>query len=168
MFYREIAPFSTIDRGFRYTKTRRFASVFVYNYTLNKFITLRVGYVRSFAFGNRYHLPYLGFRVGKLDGINLSVQFPRSVSVNIPIEKYIKASAYTKPQGGLYTMANTDSIYYLNDDKRINFGRYEFLSGLRLDILPSKLFSFYFSAGVTNQNYIGFFSDSYNKKTGFI
>ena len=166
LFYGELTPFSTKDQKYRYTRTGRFASMFVYNCAVNKYFTFRVGYVRSFAFGNRYHLPYLGIRVGKLDGINMSIQFPRSISVIVPLGKYFKASVYTKPQGGLYTMANTDSIYYLNNDKRINFGRYEFLSGFRLDVFPSKLMSVYLSGGITNQNYIGFFSDSYNKKAG--
>jgi hypothetical protein len=164
LFYGELTPFTTRDQKYRYTRTGRFASMFVYNCAVNKYFTFRVGYVRSFAFGNRYHLPYLGIRVGKLDGVNMSIQFPRSVSINVPIGQYFKASLYTRPQGGLYTMANTDTLYYLNNDKRINFGRYEFLSGLRLDVFPSKLVSFYLSGGVTNQNYIGFFSDSYNKK----
>ena len=122
--------------------------------------------MRSFAFGNRYHLPYLGVRVGKLDGVNVSIQFPRSVSINVPIGKYFKASIYTKPQGGLYTMANTDSLYYLNNDKRINFGRYEFLSGFRLDVFPTNYFGFYLSGGFSNQNHIGFYSDSYNRRAG--
>lgn len=160
----EGAPFVTKDNGYRYTRASRFASSIIYNYTLNQYFSFRVGYTRSFVFGNRNHLPYLGIRVGKLDGVNLSVQFPRSITFNVPIGKYIKTSLYTKPQGGLYTMANTDTIYYLNNDRRVNFGRYEFLSGLRLDVLPSSFFNFYVSTGLTAQNYIGFYSDSYNRK----
>jgi hypothetical protein len=166
LFFFEVSPFTTKDRGYRYTRTGRMASMFVYNCTVNKFFSFRVGYVRSFAFGNRYHLPYLGVRVGKLDGVNVSIQFPRSVSINVPIGRYFKASIYTKPQGGLYTMANTDSLYYLNNDKRINFGRYEFLSGFRLDVFPTNYFGFYLCGGISNQNHIGFYSDSYNRRAG--
>lgn len=163
IFFAELAPFTTKDNGYRYTRQSRFASTFIYNYIPSPYFSFRVGYTRSFLFGNRKHLPYVGIRVGKLDGVNFSVQFPRSIAFNVPIGKYIKTSLYTKPQGGVYTMANTDTIYYLNNDRRINFGRYEFLHGLRMDVLPSSNFNFYVSGGLTTQNYIGFYSDTYNK-----
>jgi hypothetical protein len=114
-------------------------------------------------YGNRFNLPYVGIRIGKLDGVNLSIQFPRSVSFNIPIGRHIKTSLYTKAQGGMYSFANTDSIYYLNNDKSLNFGRYEFVGGTRLDILPSRFFNFYLSTGLTTQNNIVLFSESFNK-----
>jgi len=92
------------------------------------------------------------------------VQFPRSISFNVPIGKYVRTSLYTKPQGGMYSFANSDSIYYLNNDKSLNFGRYEFLGAARIDILPTSFFSFYISSGFTTQNYISFYSETYNKK----
>lgn len=164
IFYAEFAPFRTKDNGYRYTRQSRFATTLLYNCTVNKYFSFRLGYTRSFVLGNRYHLPYIGLRVGKLDGVNFSVQFPRSISFNVPIGRYVKTSLYTKPQGGVYTFANTDTIYYLNNDKKLNFGRYEFLSGLRVDIMPSNYFNFYLSGGFTTQNYIGFYSETFNKK----
>lgn len=163
IFYAEFSPFTTQDRGYAYTMRYRIASTLVYNYTLNKYFSFRAGYSRSFIFGNRLDLPYLGIRVGRLDGVNLSIQFPRSVSFNVPIGKYVKTSLYTKPQGGMYSLANTDSIYYLNNDKSLNFGRYEFLGGMRIDVLPSRFFNFYLSAGLTTQNNIFLFSETYNR-----
>lgn len=163
LFYGEISPFVTRDRGYRYTRTSRLSTTFLYNCMVNKNFSFRIGYTRTFILGNRYHLPYIGLRVGKLDKVNFSIQFPRSITFNVPIGRYVKTSLYTRPQGGVYTMANTDTIYYLNNDKRINFGRYEFLSGLRVDVYPTHLFNFYLSAGITTQNYIGFYSDSFNK-----
>ncbi len=163
IFYAEFTPFMTEDRGYTYTQRYRIASTLVYNYTLNEYFSFRVGYSRSFVFGNRLDLPYVGIRVGKLDGINLSIQFPRSVSFNVPIGKYVKTSLYTKPQGGMYSFANTDSIYYLNNDKSLNFGRYEFLGGMRVDVFPCQYFNFYLSSGLTTQNNIVLFSETYNK-----
>ncbi len=164
IFYVEFTPFMTQDNGYSYTQKYRFASTLLYNCTVSKFFSFRVGYTRSFMFGNRYHLPYIGFRIGKMDGVNFSVQFPRSITFNVPIGRYVKTSLYTKPQGGLYSFANNESIYYLNNDKNINFGRYEFLGGLRVDILPSKWFNFYLSSGFTTQNYIGFYSETFNRR----
>ena len=108
-------------------------------------------------------MPYVGFRVGKLDGVNFSLQFPRSISFNIPIGKYVKTSLYTKPHGGVYSFANTDSIYYLNKDKNLNYGRREFLTGLRIDVLPSPYFNFYISSGFITQNNISLYSETFNK-----
>lgn len=163
IFYAEFSPFMTQDNGYNYTQRYRIASTLIYNFTVNKYFSFRVGYARSFTYGNRLNLPYIGIRVGKLDGVNLSVQFPRSISFNVPIGKYVRTSLYTKPQGGMYSFANSDSIYYLNNDKNLTFGRYEFLGGMRIDILPSRFFSFYLSSGLTTQNNINFYSESFNK-----
>lgn len=164
ILYAEFSPFVTQDNGYSYTKRTRIASALIYNFTVNKYFSFRLGYARSFTFGNRFNLPYVGIRVGKLDGVNFSVQFPRSISFNVPIGKYVKTSLYTKPQGGMYSFANSDSIYYLNNDKSLNFGRYEFLGGARIDILPSRFFSFYLSSGLTTQNTINFYSETFNKR----
>lgn len=163
ILYTEFSPFVTQDNGYTYTQRYRIAYTLVYNFTLNKYFSFRAGYSRSFIYGNRFDLPYLGIRIGKFDGVNLSVQFPRIISLNVPIGRYFKTSIYTKPQGGMYSFANTDSIYYLNNDKNLNFGRYEFLGGMRLDVLPSKFFNFYLSGGLTTQNNIVMFSETYNK-----
>ncbi len=162
IFFVDIAPFVTQDNGFAYTRTYRLASTFVYNYSANEYFCFRAGFTRSFLWGNRFNFPYVGIRVGKLDKVNFSVQFPRGASLNFPIGKYVRSSFYTKVQGGLYSFANTDSIQVgnLNDNKKLFFGRNEFLSGWRMDILPSKYFSAYLSTGFTTQNYISFSSSA--------
>lgn len=160
IFFVELSPFVTRDRGYAYTKTYRLASTVLYNFTANEYFSFRVGYTRSFLWGNRYQLPYIGIRVGKLDKINFSIQFPRGVTFVVPIGKYVRTSLYTKPQGGLYTFANTDSLRIgnINDNDKLYFGRYEFLSGLRLDLQPSNFFNFYLSSGFTTRNKIAFYS----------
>lgn len=163
VFFVEFSPFMTQDNGYSYTQTYRLATSAIYNCTVNKYFSFRLGYTRSYALGNRYHLPYIGFRVGKLDGVNFSLQFPRSISFNIPMGKYVKTSLYTKPQGGVYSFANTDSIYYLNKDKNLNYGRREFLTGLRIDVLPSPYFNFYINSGFITQNNISLYSETFNK-----
>lgn len=163
LFYAEFTPFVTQDNGYQYTRRLRMSSTLIYNFTANQYFSFRAGYSRSFLYGNRLNLPYVGIRVGKLDGVNLSIQFPRSVSFNIPIGKYVKTSLYTKGQGGVYSFANTDSVYYLNNDKSLNFGRYEFIGGTRIDVFPSRFFNFYLSTGLTTQNTIVLFSETYNK-----
>ena len=163
LFFSDFSLVQTKDRGYNNTKRIRTAFSFIYNYTVNKSMGLRLGFTRTFLFGNRFFLPYIGLRFGKIDAVNFSIQFPRIVSLNIPIGRYIKTSIYTKPQGGLFSMANTDSLYYVNNDKNINFGRYEFLLGTRIDINPSKLFGVYVGAGISTQNRLNMYSETYNR-----
>ncbi len=159
IFFVELAPFVTKDVGYRYTRTYRLATTVLYDCSVNDYFSFRLGFTRSFMWGNRFQLPYIGIRVGKLDKINFSIQFPRSITFNVPVGRYVRASLFTKPQGGLYSFANVDSLRVgnPNDDKKLYFGRYEFLSGARVDVLPSKHFSFYVSSGLTTSNYVALF-----------
>ena len=163
VFFTDFSPFVTQDNGYTYTQRFRTAFSFIYNYTANENFNFRLGVTRSFTFGNRLILPYVGLRFGKVNGVNFNVQFPRSISFNFPMGKYLRTSLYTKPQGGVYSFANNDSLYYLNNDKTINFGRYEYLIGSRLDIFPSKSIGIYLGAGISTQNGISMFSETYNK-----
>jgi hypothetical protein len=81
------------------------------------------------------------------------------MALNVPIGNHIRTSLYTKPQGGLYTFANTDSLEIgnINENQKLYFGRYEFLSGLRIDVQPSNYFNFYVSGGLTTKNKILFY-----------
>lgn len=150
----ETAPFLSQDRGYAYTQTLRMASTVLYNYSATDYLGLRVGYTRTFLWGNRYHLPFIGVRVGRIDKVNLSIQFPRSITFSLPVSANFKVSLYTKPVGGLYTFANVDSIPIgsFTTNQTLYFGRYEFLSGFRADISPSKNFNFYLSLGSTTKN----------------
>lgn len=158
ILFAEFSPYSIKDAGYSYTRTLRFASTFVYNYAANPSFSFRLGYTRTLLFGNRYTLPYIGFRIGKLDGINFSIQFPRAISFNLPIGQYIHASIFTRPQGGLYTFANVDSLKIgdFNNNQKLYFGRYEFLHGLRVDVEPNTFLNFYLSGGFTTNNQILF------------
>ncbi len=159
LFFLEIAPFITQDRGYRNTTKLRMSTTLLYNCSVNEYFAFRVGFTRSFLYGNLFNLPYIGIRVGKLDKVNFSIQFPRSITLNIPAGKYIRTSLYAKPQGGFYTFANTDSIKLgsIYENKTLYFGRSEFLLGTRIDVLPSKHFDIYLSGGLTTQNRIQFF-----------
>lgn len=158
IFFAELSPFSTKDVGYSYTKTTRFANTFIYNYTANDYFSFRIGYTRLFFLGNRYSLPYVGVRMGKLDQINLSIQFPRAITLTVPMGTKVKASLFTRPQGGLYTFANSDSLQIgnINNNRQLYFGRYEFLSGARVDIRASNSFNIYLSSGFTTRNKILF------------
>jgi hypothetical protein len=159
----DFSPFVTQDNGYNFTKRYRSAYSIIYNYTSNKNASIRVGLTRTFTFGNRFFIPYVGLRLGNVNGFNFNIQFPRSMSINFPIGKNVRTSIYAKPQGGVYSFANTDELYYLNNDRNINFGRYEYLLGSRFDFNSNKLIGFYLGAGISSQNGISLFSETYNK-----
>jgi hypothetical protein len=162
-WFLDFSPFVTQDNGYNYTKRYRAAYSIIYNYTYNKNASIRVGLTRTFTFGNRFFIPYVGLRLGSSNGFNFNFQFPRSISINFPIGKNVRTSIYAKPQGGVYSFANTDELYYLNNDRNINFGRYEYLLGSRFDFHSNKLIGFYLGAGISSQNGISLFSETYNK-----
>jgi hypothetical protein len=82
---------------------------------------------------------------------------------------------YSKPQGGVFSFSNRDTVYdnryYKNTnitaDKVIQFGRYELLTGLRMDVVPCRWFNFYLSTGFSTKNGIAFYSNGFNKGRKF-
>ncbi len=170
IFFADFSPFSTIDRGYQETRITRLASLFLWSYTFSSQFNLRLGLTKSFMWGNRYYLPYIGFRIGALNKVNFSLQFPRVMSLNIPIHSKFQVSLFTKPQGGVFTISNKDTIYaaFLNQNKLVYLGRYEFLGGLRVDVKPVKFLSLYVSLGSSINNYLGLYSLSFNRSRNFI
>jgi hypothetical protein len=129
--------------------------------------SFRVGVTRTFVLANRRQLPYIGVRFGRLDKTYLSIQFPRNVTLSFPFGRYLRGSIYFKPMGGLFNMANNDSIYTKNNDKTILYGRYELISGFRLDANFNKHISVFASAGFTGVKYLAFYSETENKNNRF-
>lgn len=165
IFFIESTPFITQDvtKNAKSNATYRMAGTILWSYTPVPFFNLRLGGTKSFLWGNRYYLPYIGLRFGKIDKFNFSIQFPRNISLNIPFGNVLRLSLYSKPQGGLFNFSNIDSIYKKNNDNTIHFGRYELLTGARLDVVPVRWFNFYVSTGFSTRNYIAFYSDTHNK-----
>jgi hypothetical protein len=122
----------------------------------------RLGVTKSFLWGNRFYLPFIGFRVGRLDKVNLSIQFPRSASLNFPMGSNFIFSIYTKPQGGLFNFSNRDSLYYRKMDATFHFSRYEINSGARLDVRIGSFMSFYVATGLSSRNTVTFYSERAN------
>ena len=161
------APCYTQDSRSNFKPDSKFTSMIIFNRTVSRNFSYRVGFTRTFIFGNKYHLPVLGVRIGPLDGVYASIQFPRSVSLNFPIGQKLYGSLYCKPFGGVYNFANTDTFanggnLYLGRDSLIQFGRREYIGGFRLDYNPCKNFSLFASGGFSAYNKVAFFSHSFN------
>ncbi|MGZ3885284.1 MAG: hypothetical protein ACXVDL_13665, partial [Bacteroidia bacterium] len=171
IFFIESSPFMTQDITYGGDIIWRMSGTLLWSYSPNNKFNFRLGATKSFLWGNRYYLPFVGFRFGRLDKVNLSVQFPKNISLNFPIGNVFRLALYTKPQGGVFNFSNRDTVYnnklYKNpnvgNDKTIHFGRYELLSGFRMDVMPTSWFSFYVSTGFSTRNYVAFYSTTFNK-----
>ncbi|MFO0355640.1 MAG: hypothetical protein ACK50A_01705 [Sphingobacteriaceae bacterium] len=164
VWFIDISPFVTKDITFdENIKYWRLANSFIYSHNFSDRFNMRVGLTKSFLWGNRNYLPYLGFRIGRLDRVHFSLQFPKNMSLNIPMGDHFRLSIFSKPQGGMYLFSNKDSVYYFNDSaKYFHFTHYEILSGLRLDVVFNKNIAAYISFGSSTRNNITFYSQSAN------
>ncbi len=168
IWFFDLGSFTSGDNTLLERQERRSTSVIVFNHVFKDWLSMKIGVTKTFLFGDRLHLPVLGVRIGRLDGVYASVTFPRNISLNFPMGRKLSASLFVKPMGGIYNFANSvtytsgkDTILYNGsgiDSTMIIFGRYEYLGGMRLDFTPSKHFSLFVSGGVTSGNWIGFAS----------
>ncbi|MFI5142070.1 MAG: DUF6268 family outer membrane beta-barrel protein, partial [Bacteroidia bacterium] len=163
IWFVDLTPFMSTDLSAHSSTVYRWASTILYDYMANPSLSFRFGITRTYLLGNRYHLPYLGVRIGRLDKSYLSIQFPRNVTFSFPMSKYLRGSVYFKPMGGVFNMANNDSIYPKSKDNTIFYGRYELISGFRLDANLNKHVSVFASAGFTGVKSLAFYSETENK-----
>jgi hypothetical protein len=111
VWFIDASPFVTRDVSYPSKPYYRFASTIVYSHNVTDKFNWRLGATKSFLWGNRLYLPFVGIRIGRLDKINLSIQFPRSVNLNVPLGYKVIFSLYSRPQGGMYNFSNRDSLY---------------------------------------------------------
>lgn len=162
VWFFDISPFVTRDASFKSTPYFRLASTAIYSHNVTEKFNVRLGITKSFLWGNRYYLPFIGIRVGKLDKLNLSIQFPRSVTLFVPLGAKAVFSLYTKPQGGMYNFSNQDSLYSNKAYSTFHFTRYEINTGFRFDFRIGDHFSLFVSTGLSTKNNITFYSDKAN------
>ncbi len=164
LFFAEFSPFVTSDNTLKGANYWRLASTLLYSHLFSERFNLRVGVTKSFLWGNRLYMPFFGIRIGKLDGVNFSFQFPRNINFQVPVSSKVKLNAFARPQGGMFLFSNVDSVYFGRTDRQFHFTRYEVLVGFRLDVAVSNLFSFYVAGGVSGRNNITLYSERANAK----
>ncbi|MDO8999355.1 MAG: DUF6268 family outer membrane beta-barrel protein [Bacteroidota bacterium] len=163
VWFVDASPFITKDITYVSKGYFRAASTIVYSHNPNEKFNWRIGITKSFMWGNKNYWPFLGIRIGKLDKVNLSIQFPRSINFNIPVGPKLTMSLYTKPQGGMYNFSNRDSLYYISNDATFSYTRYELNTGFRADVRVSNRFNFYVATGFCSKNNVTFYSETANK-----
>lgn len=162
VWFFDAAPFVTRDITYLSKPFFRLASTIIFSHNVNQKFNFRIGATKSFLWGNRLYLPFIGFRIGALDKINLSIQFPRNITINLPINRKITVGIYTKPQGGVFNFSNHDTIYFRRGFGTFHFTRYEINTGLRLDVRSGSFFNFYLATGLSTSNHVIFYSDYAN------
>ncbi|MCC6371219.1 MAG: hypothetical protein IT236_09465 [Bacteroidia bacterium] len=165
VWFFDAAPFVTRDITYRSRPYMRLSGTVVYSHNVSDNFNWRIGATKSFMWGNRLYLPFIGLRFGRLDKINFSFQFPRRVSLNIPFNPKIRMSLYSQPQGGMFNFSNHDTLYPKFAEATFHFTRYEINTGLRFDFKLSSHFNFFVSGGISSKNNITFYSDRANNRT---
>jgi hypothetical protein len=164
VWFFDVSPFSTRDAAGKTRPYLRLASTIVYSHNVSPAFNWRAGITKSFMWGNRYYLPFIGIRVGRLDKVHLSFQFPRNLSVNVPVGHKVLLGLYCKPAGGMYNFTNNDSLYLRTQAPTFHFTRYEINTGLRADVRTGQRFAFYLATGLSTGNNITFYSEASNPK----
>lgn len=164
IWFIDVSPFVTKDITYKENMAYwRLANSFIYSHNYSVRFNFRVGLTKSFLWGNRNYLPYLGFRIGRLDKVYFSLQFPKNLSLHIPMSNHVRLSIFSKPQGGMFLFSNVDSVYYFNESARyFQYTHYELLHGLRLDFVFSENIALYASIGTSSKNNITFYSEGAN------
>ena len=163
IWFVDAAPFITRDITYKSNSYFRLASTLVYSHNVSSSFNWRLGITKSFLWANRFYLPFIGLRIGRLDKVNLSIQFPRSINLFLPVSHRFILNVYSKVQGGLYNFSNRDSLYPIKTDGTFHFTRYEINTGLRADVRVSQNFNFYIATGFSTRNNITFYSERANR-----
>jgi hypothetical protein len=163
VWFFDISPFITQDVTYRSKPFFRMGSTIVYSHNASEKFNWRVGITKSFLWGNRFYLPFLGIRIGRLDRTNFSLQFPRLLNLCIPVNEKISFNVFSRAQGGLFIFSNYDSLYFRKGESTFHFSRYEVVTGLRINANPGKKLSFYLSTGISSRNNITLYSENANR-----
>jgi hypothetical protein len=122
---------------------------------VNEKFSYRLGFMRTFVFGKKLALPVIGFRYGRLDGVNFNVQLLRNMSLNMPIGKRFYYSIFTRPIGSAYSFKNDFNTGFLNKGTTVELRRWELLTGMTFTYKASSHFSMFLSSGFS-RGYVAF------------
>ncbi len=168
VLYASVNPFVSRETPFTGTSPVRFALAFIYSRTVSKNFSYRLGIIRSYTFGRALPLPIVGVRIGALDKLHLNIQFPKNISLDLPIGRAVTVSVFTRSMGGIFNVI-TQSDIVTNPGRRAQLRRYELLHGLQINVRAGKNISFYVSTGFATKRRITyvFKEEPLNPKSGY-
>ncbi len=164
IMFADVSPFATGDKYNEQATSRlRLGATVVFNYMVSPKFSFRVGVTKNFLLGNKFYMPMVGIRIGKLDSkCYFQFQFPRHTSLTIQPSPKFTINIYSRAYGGLYNLSNEDSLY-LGSDSVIQFGHFGVANGIRFDFRPGPNFNFFLSGGLAVRNYMWLYSYSHNR-----
>ena len=167
VFFLDVSPFLAYDYGYSDRAQLRFSNTFLWSHIFSEKFSFRLGVTQSFIFGDRLLLPMMGFRLGRLDRVYVSIQFPRNLNVNIPINKSVTLNLIAKPIGNIFDFKDYDSIYF-GSSKRLFFGWRDVCVGGGFDYHPVSYITCFLHLGFTSKaSNVSFYSRSSNQDPNF-
>ncbi len=154
-----LSPFKAQDKSSIKTSTWRLSWMIVYNRTVNENFSIRIGYVKSFVLEGNPNLPLIGFRLGRYDAVHLNAQFPRNVSLTLPLNDKFSFSVYGKVLGSIYDFRDLEISTVAYD--KVVFRRNDLQRGFEFNYKSKKQLNFFFGMGITTG------SVSFAEKNGF-
>lgn len=141
----------------------RFSSLLVFNRTVNRNFSYRVGYYRTYILGGKLiHFPLLGVRFGPLDGTYLSIQFPKYASFNFPMGEKFTGALFVRPSGSIFNFSE-----FTGKSNVIQFRRYEILYGYMMNYRANRNITLNIGSGFSRNRYISFADNNSSGKDLF-
>jgi hypothetical protein len=153
VFYVSVNPFVSREIPFTGNGPIRFALALIYSRTVSKAFSYRLGIIRSYTFGRPLPLPVVGIRIGALDKLHLNIQFPKNISLDLPIGRVVTASVFVRSMGGVFNVITQGDIV-TTPGRRAQLRRYELLHGAQINVRAGKNISFYVSSGFATKRHI--------------
>jgi len=147
-FFLAINPYSAGQKNLGLRNATRLSTLFIYNRTVNPKFSFRLGVWRNYLSGSARSLPILGARFGRYEKVNFSIEFPRSLSLNVPVKNWFNFSLFSKVQGTVYNFKNEDPNFF-DRPREITLGRRDVLTGLQGNFRFGPHCSLFIAAGTS-------------------
>lgn len=147
-FFLAINPYSAGQATLGLRNASRLSTLFIYNRTVNEKFSFRLGVWKNYLSGSSRTLPIVGARFGRYEKVNFSIEFPRSLSLNVPVKTWFNLSLFSKVQGTVYHFKNEDPNFF-NRPNEISLGRRDVLSGFQGNFRFGPACSMYLSFGTS-------------------
>lgn len=167
VWFFDVSPFLAEDNIASSYATFRYSTTMVYNRTVSKNFSWRVGYTKSYLFGEGLNLPIVGCRFGPLDDVHVSINIPRDITLDFPMGRKFWGSVFAKPVGGRYNfqIKNNDTLFN-RPDYTVQYGHRDFVTGFMLDFRPNRNISVTFGTGLVTQRYVSLGDNKNSEGTG--
>ena len=147
-FFLAINPYSAGQKSLGLRNASRLSTLFIYNRTVNEKFSFRLGVWKNYLSGSSRTLPIIGARFGRYERVNFSIEFPRSLSLNVPVKTWFNFSLFSRVQGTVYNFKNEDPNFF-NRPAQISLGRRDVLTGIQSNFRFGPVCSMFFSFGTS-------------------